>query len=261
MSENSNEATAEIENIIEFQKVSKSFREKIIYKDMDLAVRRGETLTIIGGSGTGKSVCLKMVIGLLHADSGQVLVDGNDVGEMNREDLQKVRRKVSMVFQSGALFDSMTVLDNVGYALREHTRDSDDEIRERVLKCLELVGLGREANPEILDLMPASLSGGMRKRVALARSIALAPDVILFDEPTTGLDPQNSTRISRMIRELQRELGVTSVVVTHDMALAWHVADRVAMLHAYHFPYVAPVDEFRRIEDPIVRDFTQGRMD
>lgn len=248
------------QSVIEFRGVSKAFGEKVIYRNMDLQIRSGETLTIIGGSGTGKSVCLKMVIGLLFADSGEVCVDGQNVGEMDDDALRKVRRKVSMVFQSGALFDSMNVAENVGYALREHTKQSDEEIHDRVARCLGLVGLGLDENPEIMGLMPASLSGGMRKRVALARSIALAPDVILFDEPTTGLDPQNSTRISRMIRDLQQELGVTSVVVTHDMALAWHVADRVAMLHDHRFPFVEDVDTFRSIDDPIVRDFTEGRM-
>lgn len=247
-------------NVIEFRGVQKSFGDKLIYKDMDLSIRNGETLTIIGGSGTGKSVCLKMVIGLLYADQGDVLVEGREVGAMDADALREVRRKVSMVFQSGALFDSMTVAENVAYALREHTQQSDEEIHERVAQCLGLVGLGLDRNPEIMELMPASLSGGMRKRVALARSIALAPDVILFDEPTTGLDPQNSTRISRMIRELQQQLGVTSVVVTHDMALAWHVADRVAMLHDHRFPFVEDVKTFRAIDDPIVRDFTEGRM-
>lgn len=248
------------DTIIEFRGVRKAFGEKLIYDNMNLKVRHGETLTIIGGSGTGKSVCLKMIIGLLFADQGEVLVDGKDVGEMDADALRRVRRKVSMVFQSGALFDSMNVAENVGYALREHTEQGDEEIYARVAKCLDLVGLGLQDNPEIMSLMPASLSGGMRKRVALARSIALAPDVVLFDEPTTGLDPQNSTRISRMIRELQQELGVTSVVVTHDMALAWHVADRVAMLHDHRFPFIEDVQTFRSIDDPVVRDFTEGRM-
>lgn len=247
--------------VIEFRGVYKAFREKVIYRDMNLGVRTGETLTIIGGSGTGKSVCLKMIIGLLYADRGQILVKGEDVGEMDAAQLAQVRRQVSMVFQGGALFDSMTVLENVGYALREHTANSDAEIRDRVVQCLEMVGLGQGAHPHILDSMPANLSGGMKKRVALARSIALAPEVILYDEPTTGLDPQNSTRIARMIRKLQGELGVTSVVVTHDMALAWHVADRVAMLHDYQFPFIEETQAFRESDNPIVRDFTQGRME
>jgi phospholipid/cholesterol/gamma-HCH transport system ATP-binding protein len=247
--------------VIQFKSVSKAFGENQIYRNMDLDIYPGETLTIIGGSGLGKSVCLKMIIGLIPSDSGEIMVHDEEVGHMDADALRKLRRRVSMVFQSGALFDSMNVLDNVGYALREHTRQSDAEIEARVITCLEMVGLGLTEFPDILTLMPASLSGGMRKRVALARSIALSPDVILYDEPTTGLDPQNSTRIARMIRDLQRELGVTTVVVTHDMALAWHVADRVAMLHQQRFPFVAKADEFRRIDNPIVRDFIEGRMD
>jgi phospholipid/cholesterol/gamma-HCH transport system ATP-binding protein len=167
--------------------------------------------------------------------------------------------RVSMVFQGGALFDSMTILQNVGYALREHTKMGDVEIRQRAVESLGLVGLGLDTNPGILEQIPAALSVGMRKRVALARSIALRPEVILYDEPTTGLDPSNCNRIARMIRKLQRELGVTSIVVTHDMTTAWYVADRVAMLHDKSFPYVADVETFRAIEDPIVRDFIEGK--
>ena len=249
------------EPVIEFRGVAKAFGDNQVYADMDLKVFPGETLTIIGGSGLGKSVCLKMIIGLISADAGQILVHNEEVGTMTTEQLRQLRCRVSMVFQSGALFDSMNVLDNVGYALREHTEQSDEEIEARVVTCLDMVGLGLAEFPEILTLMPASLSGGMRKRVALARSIALAPKAILYDEPTTGLDPQNSTRIARMIRKLQKELGVTSVVVTHDMALAWHVADRVAMLHERRFPFVEKVDAFRHTDNPIVRDFIEGRMD
>jgi phospholipid/cholesterol/gamma-HCH transport system ATP-binding protein len=222
------------ETLISFQGVDKAFGPNAVYRDMNLDVRLGETLTIIGGSGQGKSVCLKLMIGLLHADRGRVLYYGEDIGEMSAEQLREIRMRVSMVFQGGALFDSMTILQNVGYALRD-------------------------TNPEILEQMPAALSVGMRKRVALARSIALRPEVILYDEPTTGLDPSNCNRIARMIRKLQRELGVTSIVVTHDMTTAWYVADRVAMLHDKTFPYVADVEAFRAIEDPIVRDFIEGK--
>ena len=202
-----------------------------------------------------------MMIGLLFADEGQILFRGEDVGTMGAEGLRELRRHVSYVFQGGALFDSMSVLENVGYALREHTKMGDAEIRDRVVECVEMVGLGMKDYPDILDLMPASLSGGMKKRVALARSIALSPEVILYDEPTTGLDPSNCTRIARMLRRLQGELGVTSVVVTHDMPTAWHVADRVAMLHDRRFPYVDETEAFRKMGDPIVRDFIEGRSD
>jgi phospholipid/cholesterol/gamma-HCH transport system ATP-binding protein len=247
------------ETVIRFENVDKAFGPNVIYRGMNLDVKLGETLTIIGGSGQGKSVCLKLMIGLLHADAGRVLYYGEDVGAMNAEQLREIRMRVSMVFQGGALFDSMTILQNVGYALREHTKMGDEEIRARAVESLTLVGLGPEGHPGILEQVPAALSVGMRKRVALARSIALRPEVILYDEPTTGLDPSNCNRIARMIRKLQRELGVTSIVVTHDMTTAWYVADRVAMLHDKAFPHVDEVAPFRAIEDPIVRDFIEGR--
>ncbi len=245
--------------VFEMHDVSKSFGKNVIYEHMNLDVRPGETLTILGGSGTGKSVCLKMLIGLLHADEGRILFHGRDVGEMGEAELTDLRRGVSMVFQGGALFDSMTVLENVGYALVEHTKKSDDEIRSRVIRCLEMVGLGLDKNPAILETMPASLSGGMKKRVALARSIAIEPEVILYDEPTTGLDPPNCDRIAFMIRDLQRELHATSVVVTHDIDTAFIVSDRIAFLYHKRFPWVADTDDFRRIEDPEVRNFIERK--
>jgi phospholipid/cholesterol/gamma-HCH transport system ATP-binding protein len=247
------------QTLIQFDHVHKAFGENVVYRDMTLDVKLGETLTIIGGSGQGKSVCLKLMIGLLQAEAGRVLYYGEDVGTMSAEQLREIRMRVSMVFQHGALFDSMTIAKNVGYALREHTKMGDEEIHGRVVESLNLVGLGPDSHPGILEQIPAALSVGMRKRVALARSIAVNPEVILYDEPTTGLDPSNCNRIARMIRKLQRELGVTSIVVTHDMTTAWYVADRVAMLHDKAFPYVDEVERFRKIEDPIVRDFIEGR--
>jgi phospholipid/cholesterol/gamma-HCH transport system ATP-binding protein len=247
------------ETLISFENVDKAFGANVIYRGMNLDVRLGETLTIIGGSGQGKSVCLKLMIGLLRAEAGRVLYYGEDVGAMNGEQLRELRMRVSMVFQGGALFDSMTIEKNVGYALREHTKMGDEEIRARVVESLTLVGLAPETHPGILEQMPASLSVGMRKRVALARSIAVKPEVILYDEPTTGLDPSNCNRIARMIRKLQRELGVTSIVVTHEMTTAWYIADRVAMLYDKTFPYIDEVEAFRAIEDPRVRDFIEGR--
>lgn len=247
------------DTLIQFENVHKAFGDNVIYRDMNLDVKLGETLTIIGGSGQGKSVCLKLMTGLLRAESGRVLYYGQDVGAMDAEQLREIRLRVSMVFQHGALFDSMSIAKNVGYALREHTKLGDDEILAHVVESLNLVGLGPDSHPGILDQVPAALSVGMRKRVALARSIAVRPEVILYDEPTTGLDPSNCNRIARMIRKLQRELGVTSIVVTHDMSTAWYVADRVAMLHDKSFPYVADVEQFRAIEDPVVRDFIEGR--
>ncbi len=244
--------------VYELRQVHKAFGKHVVYEDMSLTIGEGETLTVIGGSGMGKSVCLKLMLGILHADGGSVLFRGQDVGDLDHEGLRQLRRRVAMVFQGGALFDSMTVLDNVGYALREHTKMGDQEIKDRAWECLAMVGLG--ADRSILQRMPASLSGGMRKRVAIARSIAIRPEVIFYDEPTTGLDPSNIRRIDEMIRKLQRELGVTSVVVTHDMPTAFSVSNRIAMLFERHFPYVGTPDEFKRSETPAVRNFVQGRI-
>ena len=244
--------------VYELRGVYKAFGKHVIYEDMSLAIAEGETLTVIGGSGMGKSVCLKLMLGLLPYDGGSIRYRGQEIGELDHEGLRRLRQKVAMVFQGGALFDSMSVLDNVGYALREHTSMGDQEIAERAWECLAMVGLG--ADRSILQRVPASLSGGMRKRVAIARSIAIRPEVIFYDEPTTGLDPQNIRRIDEMIRKLQRELGVTSVVVTHDMPTAFSVSNRIAMLHDRHFPFVGAPDDFKRGGAPQVRNFVQGRI-
>ncbi|MEE9382157.1 MAG: ATP-binding cassette domain-containing protein [Nannocystaceae bacterium] len=249
-----------LEPVFDLRGVAKAFGENVVYRGMDLTVRRGETVTVIGGSGTGKSVCLKLMIGLMSADAGEVRFKGQDVGEMDATALSELRRSVGMVFQGGALFDSMTVERNVVYGLREHTDMTEIKMRDRAVECLDLVGLGLDFDPDILEKMPASLSGGMKKRVALARSIALKPDVILYDEPTTGLDPPNCDRIAKMIRKLQAELGITSVVVTHDIETAWHISDRIAMLLDRRFPYVDGVKEFRALDVPEVRDFTRRRI-
>jgi phospholipid/cholesterol/gamma-HCH transport system ATP-binding protein len=242
--------------IIEFKDVTKRFGEHVVYEHMSLSVMRGETLTIVGGSGGGKSVCLKMMIGLLYPDAGQVLFHGSSVPDLNDEGLRQVRRKVAYVFQGGALFDSMTVGENIGYALREHTDWPLARIETRARECLEMVGL-----PALVaEQMPASLSGGMKKRVALARSIAIEPEVILYDEPTTGLDPKNIKRIGDMIIKLQRELGVTSVVVTHDMPTAHKVSDRIAMLYQRAFPFVGSADQMWHSTAPEVRDFIHGKI-
>ena len=247
------------QRVFEFQGVHKSFGPKVVYQSMNLSIDRGETLVIIGGSGSGKSVCLKLMTGLLHANQGSVQFHGKEVSEMDAAELKAMRTQVAMVFQGGALFDSMTVEENVAYALVEHTTMGDKEIRARVEECLDMVGLGQSDFPHLRASMPAALSGGMRKRVAIARAIALKPQVILYDEPTTGLDPANCNRLALMIRQLQATLRVTSVVVTHDMDTAWHVADRVAMLHRCHFPFCAPIDEFRKIKDPVLQDFIEGK--
>ncbi len=242
--------------VFELKNLYKAFGENVIYEDMNLQIEEGETFSIIGGSGMGKSVCLKLMIGLLPYEAGHVLFKGQEVGDMDRDQLRELRRHVSMVFQGGALFDSMTVLENVTYALREHTKMSDEEMLERAKECLDMVGLGYDR--DIMYRFPAGLSGGMRKRAALARSIAIKPEVILYDEPTTGLDPANIRRIGEMIKKLQKELKVTSIVVTHDMPIAFECSDRVAMLWDRKFPYLGSAKEMENSEIPEVRDFVSG---
>lgn len=242
--------------IIELRNVYKRFGDNVIYEDMSFSVEAGETFTIIGGSGMGKSVCLKLMIGLLPYEAGHVLFRGREVGDMEAGELRELRSHVAMVFQSGALFDSMNVFDNVTYALREHTKMSDKEMLDRAQECIDMVGLGYDK--DILQRMPASLSGGMRKRAALARSIAIKPEVILYDEPTTGLDPANIARIGHMIRKLQKELGVTSIVVTHDMPIARECSDRVAMLWDRKFPYIGTPKELWEHPATEVREFIDG---
>jgi len=242
--------------VFELKNLYKAFGENVIYEDMNLQIEEGETFSIIGGSGMGKSVCLKLMIGLLPYEAGHILFKGKEVGDMDRDQLRELRRHVSMVFQGGALFDSMTVLENVTYALREHTKMSDEEMLERAKECLDMVGLGYDR--DIMYRFPAGLSGGMRKRAALARSIAIKPEVILYDEPTTGLDPANIKRIGEMIKKLQKELKVTSIVVTHDMPIAFECSDRVAMLWDRKFPYIGTAKEMENSEIPEVRDFVSG---
>jgi len=210
---------------IAFSGVWKSFVGRPVLRGLDLCVDFGATFTILGGSGSGKSVCLKHMIGLLRADSGQIRVFGEDVTRLSEQAWVPLRRRCGIVFQGAALFDSLSVLENVAWPLREHWRWDEPRIRRRVQACLAAVGLSG-AEP----MLPAELSGGMRKRVGVARAIALEPEVILYDEPTTGLDPANSRRIGELIRQLQQELHVTSVVVTHDLELCFAVSDRVALL-------------------------------
>ena len=216
------------DDFIRYEGVEKSFGDKAVLRGVDLAIGRGETVVVLGGSGTGKSVLIKHTIGLHSPDAGRVFVDDMEIQDFDEEQLIETRKKVGMLFQAGALFDSMTVEDNVAYALREHTERSEEDIKARVHEVLGLVELD-----DVEDLMPSSLSGGMRKRVALARAIALAPRAILYDEPTTGLDPITGNAINRLIRDLQGKLGVTSIVVTHDIRSAFTVGDRIAFIHEW----------------------------
>ncbi|HEV8550273.1 MAG TPA: ATP-binding cassette domain-containing protein [Polyangiaceae bacterium] len=234
----------------------KAFGPKIIYTGLDLDVRKGEVLTICGGSGVGKSVMLKMLIGLLHADGGSIRFDGREVTKLGEAELSDVRRRIAMLFQSAALFDSLSVGENVGYGLEEHFRETMTEAQraERVAWALDLVGL-----PGIEAMQPSDLSGGMRKRVGLARAIAVQPEVLLYDEPTTGLDPINTARVNHLITGLQQRLNITSIVVTHDMKSAFTISDRIAMVHSGRIILAGTVDEFRGSTDMRVSDFIQGR--
>ena len=230
--------TAEI--AIELRGVRKSFRDKPVLRGLDLALLAGETTTILGGSGSGKSVCLKHMIGLLHADAGEIRVFGRDVTRLAEPGWVAARREFGMVFQGGALFDSLSVYENVAYPIREHMDWPEARVRERVRHCLDGVGLaGIEA------LLPAELSGGMRKRVAVARAIALEPRIVLYDEPTTGLDPANSRRVGKLIAALQQQLSATSVVVTHDLELCFAISDRVALLRDGRVVVNGTTDEVR----------------
>ncbi len=237
--------------VVELRGVSKAFGEKVVLDAVDLAVTRGEVLVILGGSGTGKSVTLRHMNGLTHPDSGEVFVDGAEVSSLSEEELGPVRRKVGMLFQMGALFDSMSVFENVAFALWEHTAMTEAEVEARVREVLGFVNLG----PDVMPLLPSSLSGGMRKRVSLARTIALKPDVLLYDEPTTGLDPVTSMTINRLIVDLNTRLATTSVVVTHDIASALFVADRIAFLEKGRFAFVGTPDEARRSGVAALRAF------
>ena len=243
------------ETFIRFVGVRKRFGAKVVFSDLNLDVRRGETLTIMGASGSGKSVTLKMLIGLLTPDSGEIHVDGQDVAKMEENELVAVRRRVAYLFQGAALFDSLSVGENVAYGLREQfwNRMSNDEISARVAQSLGLVGL-----PGIEAMRPSDLSGGMKKRVGLARTLALQPEVILYDEPTTGLDPINTARINHLIRGIQRALKLTSVVVTHDMGTAFTVSDRLAMIHRGRILLEGSKEEFRASRNQAVRDFIEG---
>lgn len=243
------------EELIRFEHLKKAFGPKRVYDDLDLTVRAGETLVVMGGSGTGKSVLLKCLIGLLYPDAGRIMFQGQDLVHFHEEDFLAVRRHVAMVFQGAALFDSLTVGENVAYPLREHFPElSPDEVARRVAEKLSWVNL-----PGTEGMMPADLSGGMRKRVGLARAIATNPEVILWDEPTTGLDPVTTQSINAMINSMKQKLGCTSIVVTHDMMSAFEVADRIAMLARRRIVQVGTPEEMRRSTVPEVRAFLDAR--
>jgi phospholipid/cholesterol/gamma-HCH transport system ATP-binding protein len=237
--------------IIEFRGVTKAYGQKLVLDAVDLEVKRGEVLVILGGSGTGKSVSLRHMNGLEQPDRGKVWVDGEEISRLPEDALVAVRKKVGMLFQSGALFDSMSVFENIAFALREHTSWPEERISERVAEVLGFVNLGRDLERQL----PSSLSGGMKKRVSLARTVALKPEVILYDEPTTGLDPVTGMTINRLIKDLNTRLGTTSVVVTHDIVSALFVADRIAFLKNARFAFEGTPAEAKVSDVPELREF------
>ncbi len=240
--------------MIEIQGLVKSFNDHRVLEGVDLTIQTGETMVIIGRSGCGKSVLLKHIIGLLKPDEGRVLINGVDLNRLSTRRLDGVRMKCGMLFQGAALFDSMTVEENVGFALREHASLSHDAIRQRVQECLQVVGL-----KGIEGLIPAELSGGMRKRVGLARALAMKPEILLYDEPTTGIDPIMGDWINELIITLRKQLKVTSVVVTHDMRSADKVANRIAMLYNGKIVEVGTPQQIWQSPNPIVQQFIHGR--
>jgi phospholipid/cholesterol/gamma-HCH transport system ATP-binding protein len=242
--------------MISLQHLYKSFNGKPVLQDLSIDIEKGETVVIVGGSGTGKSVTLKHIIGLLQPDRGHVIVAGSDLCCMNAIDLNMFRRRFGMAFQEGALFDSMSVFENIAFPLRRHTKMSEEEVRTRVEECLEDVHLHG-----VDDKRPSELSGGMRRRVGFARAISLKPEILLFDEPTTGLDPVISDVVADLIMEMDEKLHTTTVTITHDMKVAFKIADRIAMLFKGKIVETGTAEEFQRSPNPIVQQFIEGRAE
>lgn len=239
--------------MIQIQGIHKWFGTQHVLKGVDLTIQEGETLVIIGRSGCGKSVLLKHIMAILEPDEGDIKIDGRSMFSMLPAEQDEFRLQLGMLFQGAALFDSLTVRENVGFSLYEHTKLSEDSIRQKVLGKLGLVGL-----QDIEELMPASLSGGMKKRVGLARAICNEPKIILYDEPTTGLDPINADVINDLILRMQEQLKVISIVVTHDMTSAYKVADRIAMLYDGRIIGIGTPEEIRNTQDPVIQQFITG---
>jgi phospholipid/cholesterol/gamma-HCH transport system ATP-binding protein len=239
--------------LIDLKHVSKAFGWHVVLKDMSLSIEAGESLVVIGASGTGKSVLLKHIVGLLKPDSGEVWFDGHRIDELPERALMEQRKRFGFLFQMGALFDSLNLGDNIAFPLREHTTKPEAEVRQIVGDKLRMVGLSG-----VEKKMPAELSGGQRKRVALARAIALDPEVILYDEPTTGLDPVRADVINQLIIKLGRELKVTSITVTHDMQSAFKIGNRIVMLHEGRVIMSGTPQEIQASDNPIVKQFILG---
>jgi len=239
--------------MIEIINLCKSFEDHLVLNNLNLNIKKGETMVIIGRSGCGKSVLLKHIIGIMKPDSGQVIIDGVDIAQLEQKGLNDFRMKFGMLFQGAALFDSLNIGENVGFALYEHTNLSKQDIEKRINECLAHVGLYG-----IEHLKPAELSGGMRKRVGLARAIAVNPEIIMYDEPTTGVDPIMGDSVNDLIISLHDKLNVTSIAVTHDMVSAYKIADRIAMLYEGKIIGVGTPDEIKNTKDPVVKQFITG---
>ncbi len=239
--------------MIRVEEIHKCFGDNYVLRGANLYIQRGESMVVIGGSGSGKSVLMKRVIGLLRPDKGKVFIEGQDIFQLKENKLKEVRHKFGMLFQGAALFDSLTVWENVGFALLEHTSKTKPEIRQLVANKLAMVGLRG-----IEDLKPAELSGGMKKRVGLARAIAMEPKILLYDEPTTGLDPIMADVINDLILEMKQRLEITSLTITHDMTSAYKIADRIAMLYKGQIIEIGTPREIKTSSNPIVQQFITG---
>ena len=244
-----------MENILEFRNIKKRFKDKVVHDGLSFGLRKGEILALFGGSGTGKSVALRCVIGLEKPDAGEILFGGRDISKIPETKLIDVRKKIAYVFQNGALFDSMTVRENLAYPLVEHTNLDDAGIEARIAKMLDLIKMQGSEN-----LLPASLSGGMQKRVGLARAIILEPEIILYDEPTAGLDPQNTKNLVEIMDTLRKH-GTSGIFVTHDIPAALEVADRIAILYNRKIHVIDTVENIKKSDDPVVKAFIEGSVD
>jgi phospholipid/cholesterol/gamma-HCH transport system ATP-binding protein len=241
---------------IEVVDLHKAFGSKHVLRGVNLEVRKGESMVVIGGSGVGKSVLIKCIIGLVRPDSGSIRVDGQEITSLDEKSLNEIRKKFGMLFQASALFDSLSVWKNVGFGLKQHTALGDQEIKAIAVEKLRLVGL-----THVEELMPSELSGGMRKRVSLARAVAMEPEILLYDEPTTGLDPIMADVINELIVQMRRKLQMTSIAITHDMVSAYKIADRIAMLYGGEIIEVGTPQENKESSNPIVQQFIQGKAE
>ena len=244
---------AEKNAMIKIRQLKIAFGDKVVLNDLDLDVYEGETLAVIGPSGTGKSTVIKVLTGLLAPTSGSVVIDGQETSGYGEEEWDGLRSRMGVVFQYSALFDFLSVGENVAFGLRRHFKLAEEEIQSRVATLLDLVGM-----PGTQEMWPSELSGGMKKRVALSRALAMEPRIVLYDEPTSGLDPVMTMTISRLIRKTQQQLGVTSVLVTHDMDSAYYAADRIAMLDKGKIVQIGTPDEIRQSKNPVVHAFVNG---